>query len=82
MPSISKFKSNDEILSMYLVPKKMFNALLRILDEDEENKNELLAINQSQTSNNNYIENAIAFKHQQNEQKKKIRQLLIYKSLI
>ena len=69
MPPISKFKSNDGILSMYLVPKKMFNTLLRILDEDEENKNELIALNQSQTSNNNYIENAIAFKKQQNEQK-------------
>ena len=48
----------------------MFNTLLKILDEDEENKNELIAINQSQTSDNNYIENAIAFKKQQMEQKK------------
>ena len=66
----SKFKSNDGILSMYLVPKKMFNDLLSILDEDEENRNELIAMNKSQTNNNNYIENAIAFKNQQNEQKK------------
>ena len=65
-----KFKSNDGILSMYLVPKKMFNTLLSILNEDDENKNELIAINQNQTSNNNYIENAIAFKKQQKEQKK------------
>ena len=70
MSPISKFKSNDEILSMYLVPKKMFNTLLKILDEDEENKNELIALNQSQTNNNNYIENAIAFKKKQMEQKK------------
>ena len=48
----------------------MFNTLLSILDEDEENRNELIAMNQSQTNNNNYIENAIAFKKQQNEQKK------------
>ena len=69
MPPVSKFKSNDGILSMYLVPKKMFNTLLSILD-DEENRNEIIALNQSQTSNNNYIENAIAFRNRHNEKKK------------
>ena len=71
MPSVSKFKSDDGILSMYLVPKKMYNILLKIAHEDEENKNELIAMNQSQTNNNNYIENAITFKKQQDDQKKK-----------
>ena len=66
----SKSKNNDGIISMYLVPKKMYKTLLSQLDEDEENKNELIAINQNQTNNNNYIENAIAFKKQQSEQKK------------
>ena len=66
----SKFKNNDEILSMYLVPKKMYNALLNQLDEDEETKNELIAMNQNQINNNNYIENAIAFKKQQSDQKR------------
>ena len=66
----SKFKNNDGIISMYLVPKKMYKTLLSQLDEDEENKNELIAINQNQINNNNYIENAIAFKKQQSEQKK------------
>ena len=48
----------------------MYNALLHLLDEDEENKNEIIGMNQSQISNTNYIENAIAFKKQQNNQKK------------
>ena len=70
MSPASKFGNNDEVLSMFLVPKKMYNNLLTLLHDDEENKNELIGMNQSQTSNNNYIENAITFKKQQNDQNK------------
>ena len=66
MPSISKSKGQNEIHSMFLVPKKLYNSLLNTLQDDEDTKNELMGINQ--TESNNYIENAITFKKQQDLQ--------------
>ena len=72
MPSISKFKkNNDGVSSMFLIPKRMYESLLNLLDnDDEETKNEIIALNQNQINNsNNYIENAIKYRNLQNLQK-------------
>ena len=72
MSSISKFKkNNDGVASMFLVPKRMYESLLDLLDyEDEETRNEIIALNQNQiNSNNNYIENAIRYRNLQNLQR-------------
>ena len=72
MPSISKFKkNNDGVASMFLVPKRMYESLLNLLsNEDEETKNEIIALNQNHINNNtNYIENAIKYRNLQNLQK-------------
>ena len=66
MASIAKSKEPNEIHSMFLVPKKMYNSLLNLIQDDEDTKNEIMGINQ--TGSNNYIENAITFKKQQDQQ--------------
>ena len=72
MPSVSKFKkNNDGVASMFLVPKRLYESLLNLLkNEDEETKNEIIALNQNLiNNNNNYIENAIRYRNLQNLQK-------------
>ena len=72
MPSVSKFKkNNDGVASMFLVPKRLYESLLNLLkNEDEETKNEIIALNQNLiNNNNNYIENAIKYRNLQNLQK-------------
>ena len=56
---------------MFLIPKRMYESLLSLLDnDDEEAKNEIIALNQNQINNsNNYIENAIKYRNLQNLQK-------------
>ena len=66
MASITKSKEPNEIHSMFLVPKKMYNSLINLLQDDEDTKNEIMGINQ--TGSNNYIENAITFKKQRDQQ--------------
>ena len=61
-------KVQNEIQSMFLVPRYMYNLLLKIV-EDDYKKAELKQLNFGM-DNDNYIENAIQFKGEQSRQRK------------
>ena len=61
-------KVQNEIQSMFLVPRYMYNLLLKIV-EDDYKKAELKHLNFGM-DNDNYIENAIQFKGEQSRQRK------------
>ena len=66
---MNKFEKQNDLSSMFLVPKRMYKILTNIIDNYE--KEELNQINY-EPDNKNYIENAIRFKNKQNEQENKI----------
>ena len=67
MSSGVKRKTNDEIYSMFLVPKRLYHSLIKNI-EDNETKKELISMNEKPNTSN-YIENAINFKNLQDRQK-------------
>ena len=67
MSSGVKRKTNDEIYSMFLVPKRLYHSLIKNIEEDE-TKKELISMNEKPNTSN-YIENAINFKNLQDRQK-------------
>ncbi len=67
MSSAVKRKLNDEIYSMFLVPKRLYHSLIKNI-EDNETKKELISMNEKPNTSN-YIENAINFKNLQDRQK-------------
>ena len=67
MSSGVKRKTNDEIYSMFLVPKRLYHSLIKNI-EDDETKKELISMNEKPNTSN-YIENAINFKNLQDRQK-------------
>ena len=64
-----KGKRND-ISSMFLIPQRIYKNIMSLVKEDSEKREELESMNASK-DDGNYIENAIQFNKQQEEQRQK-----------
>ena len=67
MSSGVKIKPDDEMYSMFLVPKRLYYSLMKNI-EDDETKKQLISMDEKPETTN-YIENAIKFKNLQYRQK-------------